>query len=46
MTDLANPCRTVQYAVDMAETGEEVRVAGGVYTDIQGAPCEYITTTG
>ena len=32
-TNSASPCRTVQYAVDMAETGDEVRVAAGVYTD-------------
>jgi hypothetical protein len=30
----ATPCRTVQYAVDQAQVGEEVRVAAGDYTDI------------
>lgn len=30
----ADPCRTVQYAIDQAGTGDEVRVAVGVYTDI------------
>jgi len=29
-----NPCRTVQYAVDQALPGEEIRVAAGTYTDI------------
>ncbi|RLC76706.1 MAG: hypothetical protein DRI61_12795, partial [Chloroflexi bacterium] len=29
-----NPCRTVQYAVDLAQPGDEVWVAAGVYTDI------------
>ena len=29
----ANPCRTVQYAVDLAAEGSEIRVAGGVYMD-------------
>ncbi|MEE9615772.1 MAG: right-handed parallel beta-helix repeat-containing protein, partial [Anaerolineae bacterium] len=34
-TDLGyNPCATVQYAVDCALTGDEVRVAQGVYTDV------------
>ena len=29
-----SPCRTVQYAVDQAQAGEEIRVATGVYTDV------------
>lgn len=29
-----NPCRTVQYAVDRAQWGEEVRVASGIYTGV------------
>ncbi|MCP4289896.1 MAG: PKD domain-containing protein, partial [Gammaproteobacteria bacterium] len=33
-TDAQNPCRTVQYAVDAAGAGDEVRVASGVYTDV------------
>jgi hypothetical protein len=32
------PCRTIQYAVDRAADGDEVRVATGVYTDIHGRP--------
>jgi len=32
-TDSANPCRTVQYAVDQADAGDEIRVAAGAYTD-------------
>jgi uncharacterized repeat protein (TIGR01451 family) len=31
-----NPCRTVQYAVDRAQSGEEIRVAAGIYSDVQG----------
>jgi hypothetical protein len=30
-----SPCRTVQYAVDEALPGEEIRVATGVYTGVQ-----------
>jgi parallel beta-helix repeat protein len=30
----ATACRTVQYAVDKAGTGDEIRVASGVYTDV------------
>jgi len=38
------PCQTVQYAVDQAQAGEEVRVASGLYTGVQGrpAPSEYL----
>jgi parallel beta-helix repeat protein len=32
------PCRTVQYAVDTALDGEEVHVATGIYTGVQGRP--------
>ena len=40
----ATPCQTVQYAVDQAQAGEEVRVASGLYTGVQGrpAPSEYL----
>jgi parallel beta-helix repeat protein len=40
----AIPCQTVQYAVDQAQAGEEVRVASGLYTGVQGrpAPSEYL----
>jgi len=33
-TNSANPCATVQYAVDQAGIGAEIRVATGVYTDV------------
>nr|MBC8254546.1 DUF11 domain-containing protein [Ardenticatenia bacterium] len=33
-TDFNNPCRTVQYAVDRAGAGDEIRVATGTYTDV------------
>jgi hypothetical protein len=32
------PCLTVQYAVDTAFNGEEIHVATGVYTGVQGRP--------
>jgi hypothetical protein len=34
-TDSANPCGTVQYAVDQAQADDEIRVAAGVYTGVQ-----------
>jgi hypothetical protein len=33
-----NPCRTVQYAVNAAQPGEEIRVATGVYTGVHNIP--------
>jgi len=33
-TDPNHPCGTVQYAVDQAVEGDEIRVATGVYTDV------------
>jgi hypothetical protein len=33
-----NPCRTVQYAVDAAQPGDEIRVATGVYTGVHNIP--------
>jgi hypothetical protein len=32
----SSPCLTLQYAVDQALPGEEIRVASGVYTGVQG----------
>jgi hypothetical protein len=34
----ANACRTVQYAVDQADTGDQIRIATGVYTGVLGRP--------
>lgn len=36
----STPCRTVQYAVDAASSGDVVKVAAGLYTDVndQGGP--------
>ncbi|HUW21554.1 MAG TPA: hypothetical protein VMW41_02690 [Candidatus Bathyarchaeia archaeon] len=34
-SDATNPCRTVQQAVNRAESDAEIRIAGGVYTDVQ-----------
>lgn len=33
-TNSLNPCRTIQYAVDQAETGDEIRIAAGAYTGV------------
>lgn len=37
-TDSANPCATIQYAVDQAQVGDEIRVAGGMYADMHTRP--------
>jgi hypothetical protein len=39
-TEPSTPCRTVQYAVDAASSGDVVKVAAGLYTDVndQGEP--------
>ncbi len=42
----AAPCRTVQYAVDMADEGNTIKVATGVYTSVNVRPRNDITTTG
>jgi hypothetical protein len=34
----ASPCRTVQFAVDQALPGEEIRLAEGVYSGVQNIP--------
>ncbi len=34
-TNPAQPCQTIQYAVDQAGDGDEIRVAGGTYTGVQ-----------
>ena len=44
--DSAQPCRTVQYAVDQASTGDQVRVAAGVYTDVHVRPRMDVSATG
>ena len=36
--DAATPCKTIQYAVDQAQPGDEIHVATGVYTGVQGRP--------
>ena len=43
---LAAPCATVQYAVDVAGTGDTVKIAAGLYTGVQGhaAPAGYLGT--
>ena len=34
----SSPCRTLQYAVDLAPAGAEVRVAAGLYTGVRNVP--------
>ena len=40
------PCATIQHAVDVADAGDEVRVATGVYTDIHARPRTDVVATG
>ncbi len=37
-TNAGNPCRTIQHAVDVAQPGDEIRVAAGTYTDLSARP--------
>jgi hypothetical protein len=34
-TNSDTPCETIQHAVDQAQPGDEIRVAAGVYSDVQ-----------
>jgi parallel beta-helix repeat protein len=40
------PCRTIQYAVDVAASGDEVLIASGVYTGVNLRPQRDVTDTG
>lgn len=42
-----SPCRTIQYALDRAGSGDEIRVAGGTYSgvNVRPAPPGYLGTT-
>lgn len=42
----ASACRTLQYAVDRAGEGDEIRVATGVYTDVNVRPRRDVSSTG
>jgi len=33
-----SPCRTIQYAIDQAGSGDEIRIAAGIYTDLHARP--------
>jgi parallel beta-helix repeat protein len=37
-TNPASPCRTIQYAIDQAGPGDEIRIAAGIYTDLHTRP--------
>jgi parallel beta-helix repeat protein len=37
-TNSGNPCRTLQHAVDVAEAGDSILIATGVYTSVQDRP--------
>jgi len=44
-TSSASPCRTIQYAVNQAASGDTILVAAGVYTYEQGVdPCPFLQT--
>ncbi len=45
-TDINIPCKTIQYAVNQAAPGDEIRVAAGTYTDINPGPRMDRVTTG
>jgi hypothetical protein len=45
-TDNATPCRTIQHAIDIAQDGDEIRVAAGIYTGVNVRPRSDITNTG
>jgi len=45
-TNSLSPCATVQYAIDQADSGAEVRVATGVYTDVHQRPRKDIASAG
>ena len=45
-SDLGDPCQTIQYAVDVADDGDEILVATGIYTGVNVRPRDDVTTTG
>ena len=45
-TNATAPCATIQHAVDVADLGDEIRVAAGTYTDVHTRPRKDINTTG
>ena len=45
-TNQGSPCRTVQHAVDVADSGDTIKVASGTYSDVHARPQDDITSTG
>lgn len=45
-TASADPCASVQHAVDVSAPGDEIRVASGTYIDLHVRPRNDVTTTG
>ena len=44
--DPGDPCQTIQYAVDVADDGDEILVATGIYTGVNVRSRDDVTTTG
>ena len=45
-TNHANPCASVQHAVDVAKPGDEIRVAAGIFNGVNARPRNDVSATG